>query len=211
MAAGLDVIAALQSDGRVVQWDPSGLISDPPDVAFTQIAAGFGFVTGIDRDGQVRAWGRPGHPWVTDLPAGVYSDVSAAATHVAAIEAPRASIWPPNHKMETIVLTFRADENCTPVAPSQLSVVLRSNQPDTGYDSGHTTGDTNGWNGFNGPVVLPSSAVSQNADGSYTATFQLRAEQATALTWPRVYTVAVVTATPSNTRTRMTAQYVVAP
>ena len=130
----------------------------------------------------------------------------------AAIEAPRAFLWPPNHKMRTIALTFRADDNCEPVPLSNLSLELRSNQPDTGFDSGHTSGDTNGEDGHVSPVIVPSSAITQNAAGSFTATFELRAERSDAMPGSRIYTAAVVssdTARPAIRSTRIAAQFVV--
>ena len=215
IAAGFDLVVALRADGSVAQWALTSDIPAPPDGVFTQVAAGSGFGVGIDPMGRLHAWGKPDRPWVSDdKPAGVYSAVSAAITHVTAIEAPKRSLWPPNHKMRTVVLTFRADDNCAPVPLSGLSVELRSNQPDDGFDSGRTTGDTNGNDGYTEAVVLPARAIDQNDDGSFTATFQVRAERSDALPGPRIYTVAVVSsdgATPPDTHSRVTAQIVVEP
>ncbi len=138
IAAGLDLIVALRADGSAVQWalDPApGVAPTPPppaDVVFTQIAAGgLGFAAGIDRAGKLHAWGSSA--WVHNVLTGIYSAVSAATTHVMAIDVPRTFIWPPNLMMTTVALRFRADDNCSPVALSGLSVVLRSNQPDSGF------------------------------------------------------------------------------
>jgi hypothetical protein len=215
IAAGLGLIVALRADGSVAQWALSpDMPAAPAGVVFTQVAAGSTFAVGMDQSGQLHVWGHPVSPWFSNFPAGTYSAVSAALTHVTAIEAPKQSLWPPNHKMRTVVLTFRADHNCTPVPLSGLSVELRSNQPDDGFDSGHTTGDTNGNDGYTEAVVLPATAIDQNDDGSFTATFQVRAERSDALSGPRTYTVAIVSsdgATPPDTHSRVTAQIVVEP
>jgi hypothetical protein len=216
IAAGLDVILALRADRTLVQWASDTVPPmDPPPagVVFTQIAAGgLGLAAGIDETGTLHTWGR--QPWIEPVSSGVYSALHASTNHIAAIEAPRSSLWPPNHKMTTIVLTFRADENCTPVELSGLLLELRSNQPDNGFGSGNTTGDTNGQDGHSAPVVVPATAISQNSDGSFTATFTLRAERAEALSGPRIYTVAIVSADPANPAirsTRMAAQIRVEP
>jgi hypothetical protein len=213
IAAGLNLVVALRADGSIAQWGLTNDIPGPPTgIVFIQIAAGASFAAGIDDRGQLHAWGNSTGTWIDEIPAAVYSAVSAATSHVAAIEAPRQFVWPANHQMKTIVLTFRADDNCTPVSPSGLSVELRSNQPDDGFGSGHTTGDTNGQDGYSGPVVLPATAIQQNGDGSFAATFEVRAEQSGAWPGPRTYTVAIVSAdgaTPPNTSRRITAQIVV--
>ncbi len=242
IAAGLSLeqartglIVALRLDGRVVVWDPSGPsfnIGPPPaGVVFKQpdllpsaaatIAAGSNYAVGIDEAGHLHAWGSK--PALNFVPSGCYSTVSAALVHATAIAVPETppavtittldpgSLWPPNQKMKTVVLTFRADD-CSPVALAGLSVTLRSNQPDNGSGSGNTTGDTNGHDGYTSDVPVPASAIVQNADGSFTATFQVRAERSNALPGTRIYTVSVVatdTATSPNTSAPMTAQIVV--
>ena len=212
IAAGLDTVLALRADGRVVQWalDPS-MPAPPADVAFTQIAAGgLSIAAGIDRSGHLHAWGTPS--WVDDVPPGIYSAVSASTTHISAIEVPKSYLWPPDHMMATVVLTFRADDNCVPIPVSSLSVELRSSQPDAGFGSGNSSGDTNGQDGYASPVALPPSAIVQNSDGSFTATFELRAERSNALPGSRIYTVAVVSSGANGLQpasTRMAAQIIV--
>jgi hypothetical protein len=146
IAAGLDVILGLRADGTLVQWavDPTdGAIpmpSPPSGVRFSQIAAG-----GLDENGQVHAWGR--QPWINTISSGssgVYSALQASTTHIAAIEAPSEFLWPPNHQMRTIALTFRADDNCEPVPLSNLSLVLSSSPAFTGVEPGQKCGETNG-------------------------------------------------------------------
>lgn len=217
IAAGLEVILALRADGVVVQWaldtvDPDEQMPPPPaGVFFTQIAGGgLGMAAGIDDNGGLHVWGT--QSWMNAATPGIYSTLSAATSHVAAIEAPKSYLWPPNHKMTTVTLTFRAEDNCEPLALSALSLELRSNQPDNGDGSGHTSGDTNGEDGYSAPVVLPAGAITQNADGSFEATFALRAERSNAWSGPRIYTAAIVstdTNLPMNASTRIVAQIIV--
>jgi hypothetical protein len=230
IAAGLSLVVALRADGSVVQWSTGlmGPLDDPPaGIVFTRIAAGNNFAVGIDQSGQLHAWGNPAQTTITGaVPVGTYVDVSTAVTHVTAIAAPDvaspdvtitgvepAALWPPNHRMENVAVTFRADDGCAPIAPSALSVSLRSNQPDNGFGSGNTTGDTNGKDGYTSDVVIPSTAIVRNGDGSFTATFQLRAETSNAWAGVRTYTVSVTAsddATPSNTTAPVKAHIVVA-
>lgn len=234
IAAGIDLIAALRADGTVIVWDATGKMQPPPaGIVFTQIAAGSGFAVGIDQAGHLHAWGDPQRAApagiIGSVPCGVFSAVnpvfsavSAANAHVTAINVPEPivtavtldqdAVWPPDHRMTTVVLTFRADDGCLPVAPSGVSVTLRSNQPDNGPGSGNTTGDTNGHDGYTSDVPVPASAIIQHADGSFTATFAVRSERSSALPGTRVYTVTVVAidnATPPNTSAPVTAQIVV--
>jgi hypothetical protein len=119
-------------------------------------------------------------------------------------------LWPPNHEMTTVDLTFRADDNCSPVALSGLSVSLRSNEPDNGSGSGNTTGDTNGADGFSGDV--PATSLTTNGDGSFTASFSVRSERAGALPGPRIYTATIVakdSARPQNTSAAVSTHIVI--
>ena len=100
IAAGLDIVVALRTDGRLAAWDTTGLIPDPPVGVFTHIAAGLGFAAAIDEAGHLHAWGDAGHAFVTAaVPDGVYDAVSAATTHVTAIARPApaslcsANVW----------------------------------------------------------------------------------------------------------------------
>lgn len=205
VAAGLDLIVGLRADGTVVTWEASGRTpAGPTGVAFSQIAAGR-FAVGIDRSGHLHAWGTAAP--TTAAPAGKYSAVGAATGHVNAILIPGTTppvitirtvnpgvIGPANHRMATAAVSFRADADGSPVAMSRLSASLRSSQPDTGFASGNTTGDTNGADGYSTAVALPASAIVQNADGSFTATFQIRAEVSDELIGTRIYTLSIVAA-----------------
>jgi hypothetical protein len=228
MAAGLDLVAGLRADGTVIVWDATGKMQPTPaGIVFTQVAAGSEFAAGIDQTGYLHAWGNPLRraAIISGVPDGVHSAISAANAHITAIagqpdttppvvtglQVDQDTLWAPNHKMRTVALTFRASD-CSPVALAGLSVTLRSNQPDNDWGSGDTTGDTNGHDGHTSDVQVPAGALVQNADGSVTATFQVRAERSNDLLGTRIYTVSVTatdTASSPNTSAPMTAQIVV--
>ncbi len=100
-------------------------------------------------------------------------------------------LWPPNHKMQTVSITFQKGDNCLP-SPG-ISVKVRSNEPDdaAGNGDGHTTGDVDGQDGFTSPVAIPASRIVDHGDGTCTATFALRAERAGSGSG-RVYGVEIV-------------------
>ena len=99
-----------------------------------------------------------------------------AAPNVSILSVAPAILWPPDHRMVTVDVSFAVTENCQP--PVDFTVSLTSNQPDDaiGTGDGYTTGDTNGADGYTSAVILPASAIVQNADDTFTATFELRAE-----------------------------------
>ena len=91
-----------------------------------------------------------------------------------------AMLWPPNHKMRTVLLVVQATDACSdPSAIQPLSVTVRSSEPDDeiGGGDGQTTGDVNGFDGFTHPVEITSSLVFDTASQSYMTTIELRSER----------------------------------
>jgi probable HAF family extracellular repeat protein len=113
------------------------------------------------------------------------------APTVQVLSARPSSLWPPNHRMVPVSVTFAVADNYG--FWRQPRVSLRSNQPDDeiGVGAGATRGDTEGEDGYVAPVLVPAGRIRRNADGSYSAHFQLRAERAARIPGPRVYTVTV--------------------
>lgn len=107
-------------------------------------------------------------------------------------------IWPANHALVPVSITFRVQHECPSEPVDAVRVLVSSSEPDDGPMDGNTQGDVHGEDGFTGPVEIPAEDIHQNPDGSFTATFDLRAERSTSGEG-RVYTISVQGADPGAT------------
>ncbi len=116
---------------------------------------------------------------------------------------PMGYLWPPNHKMVPITLNLSlTDDLAAPTEIAILEAYATSSEPDdaAGLGDGRTTGDVNGADGYDTPVVI--DFYDPEGDGSYLATFNLRAEREGAGAG-RTYTIVVTVAdTTGNQKTQ---------
>jgi hypothetical protein len=157
IAAGLNLVAALRSDGSVVVWDATGTMPAPPaGVVFKQpeplpsspatIAAGSGYAVGIDQAGHLHAWGDPDSraAIVGGVPDGLYSAVSGANAHVTAIAIPALTALAPAN----VWLGLKNSDDVGTRFDLQAEVLLNG----VVVGSGQTVNVPGGSSGFNNAV-----------------------------------------------------------
>jgi hypothetical protein len=92
----------------------------------------------------------------------------------------RTVLWPPNHKMVEVRVFIAANDLCTARADLVLlDVSFTSDEPDNapGDDDGHTTGDTDGGDGFIAPANVTTYFTFNAETGGFEGSVFLRAER----------------------------------
>ena len=84
-------------------------------------------------------------------------------------------LWPPNHTMRDVWICVAVSDNCSNPQDIQIACTISSNEPDDSNGDGNTTGDVDGFDGFNVPV--PVDLVYDEVDGCFRGLVSLRAER----------------------------------
>ena len=83
-------------------------------------------------------------------------------------------LWPPNHKMVSVIALIEALDICTETEALTLEVTVVSSEPDDDKDNDRFTGDVDGKGGYTDPV--PVLCEFDEEAGWFVSSFELRAE-----------------------------------
>ncbi len=89
------------------------------------------------------------------------------------------ALWPPDHRMEEVMIYVVASDNCTDPGALELTCMVSSNEPDDAHGDGEFTGDVDtgggGQDAFSAPVSVP--LIFDEVTGIYWGSVRLRAER----------------------------------
>lgn len=94
------------------------------------------------------------------------------------IAASLGNLWPPNQRIEVILVSVNAADDCTATGALVLqSVLVTSSEPDDSTGDGSFAGDVAGGDGFTAPVDVTSAFAWDPVTSSFEGDLPLRAER----------------------------------